>query len=459
MTKLISTNPAQNYKPLGEVNISTYEEIKTKISQANAAKLAWKELRLQKRIEILRPLFDKFAAKKDEFARLITAEMGKPTAQSHSEVESALENISWLLDHAPHSLQNEITHEDEKSIHQIVYEPYGTAAVISPWNFPLSVAIWGILPNLIVGNTVVFKISEECPLVGKLIEEVMAGADLPEGVFSEIYGAGDIGHKLATGDVDLLWFTGSTKVGKEIYKIAAEKFIKAILEMGGSSPAIIFPDADIDAAVAQLYGERFGNCGQVCDAIKRLIVHESIFAEVTKKLIEELKIKKIGDPSDIGTDIGPLVAKRQQDLLTSQVNDALKKGAKIAFMKEIPENLQGAYYPPTLLTDIKPEIRVWHEEVFGPVLPIVTFKTDEEAVRLANNTCYGLGSRIYCGDLEKAQHIASKIQAGTVEINNVNRWLNCNPFGGYKSSGMGRELGTVGFRELCQVKVVCMEKL
>lgn len=457
MPKLISTNPAKNYQPLGEVEISTDEEIKAKVSQANAAKLDWKELGLQNRIEILRPLFDKFAAKKDEFARLITAEMGKPAVQSHSEVQGALENISWLLDHAPKALQNEITHEDEKSIHQIIYEPYGTASVISPWNFPLSVAIWGILPNLIVGNTVVFKISEECPLVGKLIEDVMKSANLPEGVFSEIYGAGDIGHKLATGDVDLLWFTGSTKVGKEIYKIAAEKFIKAILEMGGSSPAVIFPDADIDAAVEQLYGERFGNCGQVCDAIKRLIVHESVFEKVLEKLSGELAGKKIGDPSDKGTDIGPLVAKRQQDLLTSQVNDALEKGAKIAFIKEVPENLQGAYYPPTLLTDVKPEMRVWHEEVFGPVLPIVTFKTDEEAVRLANDTSYGLGSRIYTGDLKKAQQIASKIQAGTVEINNVNRWLNCNPFGGYKNSGMGRELGTVGFRELCQIKVVCEE--
>lgn len=458
MPKLISTNPAQNYQTVGEVEISTDEEIKTRISQANAAKLAWKELGLQKRIEILRPLFDKFAAKKEEFARLITEEMGKPISQSHDEVEDTLQTINWFLKETPRALQNEITHEDEKSIHQIVYEPYGTAAVISPWNFPLSVAIWGILPNLIVGNTVVFKISEECPLVGKLIEEVMAGADLPEGVFSEIYGAGDIGHKLATGDVDLLWFTGSTKVGKEIYKIAAEKFIKAVLEMGGSSPAIIFPDADIDTAAAQLYGERFGNCGQVCDAIKRLIVHESIFAEVTKKLIKELEIKKIGDPSDKDTDIGPLVAKRQQGLLAAQVSDALEKGAKIAFIKEIPENLQGAYYPPTILTDIKPEMRVWHEEVFGPVLPIVTFKTDEEAVRLANDTCYGLGSRVYTGDLSNAQQIASKIQAGTVEINNVNRWLNCNPFGGYKNSGMGRELGTVGFRELCQIKVVCVGK-
>lgn len=459
MPKLISTNPAQNYQPLGELDISTDEEIKSRIQQANAAKLAWKELGLQNRIEILRPLFDKFAAKKEEFARLITAEMGKPTNQSRSEVQGALENISWLLDNATHALQNEITHEDENSIHQIVYEPYGTVAVISPWNFPLSVAIWGILPNLIVGNTVIFKISEECPLVGKLIEEVMIGAGLPEGVFSEIYGAGDIGHKLATSDVDLLWFTGSTQVGKEIYKIAAEKFIKAILEMGGSSPAIIFADADIDAAASQLYGERFGNCGQVCDAIKRLIVHESVFEKVLEKLSSELANKKIGDPSDIGTDIGPLVAKRQQALLTSQVNDALEKGAQATFIKEIPENLQGAYYPPTLLTDIKPEMRVWHEEVFGPVLPIVTFKTDEEAVRLANDTCYGLGSRVYCGDLEKAKLFASKIQAGTVEINNVNRWLNCNPFGGYKSSGMGRELGTVGFRELCQIKVVCAEKL
>ncbi|MBI4235465.1 aldehyde dehydrogenase [Candidatus Peregrinibacteria bacterium] len=457
MPKIISTNPSQNYAIIGEVEISADNEVAAKVQSANAAKLMWKELGVEKRIEMLRPLYEKFAAKKEEFALLITKEMGKPISQSTSEMQGALEEIKWFLDNGAAALKNEITHEDAESIHQIVYEPFGTAAVITPWNFPFAMFVWGTFPNLIAGNTVVFKITEECPLTGKLIEAVMNSADLPLGVFSEVYGAGDIGHKLATSDVNLIWFTGSTKVGKELYKIAADKFIKALLEMGGSSPAIVFEDADLDKAVAQLYEERFNNCGQVCDAIKRLIVHESIYAEVTGKLIAELKTKKIGNPQEQDTDISSLVAKRQQDLLASQVQDAIDKGAKVEFVKEIPQELQGAYYPPTILTDIKTDMRVWKEEVFGPVLPIVTFKTEEEAVRLANDTCYGLGSRIYTKDTEKAKRIASKIEAGTVEINNVSRWHSKNPFGGYKSSGMGRELGTVGFRELCQIKVMSAE--
>jgi acyl-CoA reductase-like NAD-dependent aldehyde dehydrogenase len=314
--------------------------------------------------------------------------------------------------------------------------------------------IWGVIPNLIAGNTVVFKISEECPLTGKLIEEIMNSGNLPEGVFSEVYGDGRIGQKLAESDVNLIWFTGSTKVGKLLYKIAAEKFIKVILEMGGSSPAVLFEDVDIPDVIPEIYTGRFRNCGQSCNAVKRLIVHESIFDEVVKKLKEETEKKVIGDPSDEKTQLGSLVAKRQLDLLQNQVKDAVDKGAKITTGGKTPDNLKGAFYEPTILTNITKDMRVWKEEVFGPVLPVVPFKTEEEAVELANDTIYGLGSRVYSKDLERARRVASKIDAGTVEINYTSRWMSCNPFGGYKQSGMGREHGMIGFRELCQIKVI-----
>ena len=318
--------------------------------------------------------------------------------------------------------------------------------------------IWGAFPNLIAGNTIVFKISEECPLTGKLIEQVMESGNLPEGVFSEVYGAGDVGHKLATSDIDLIWFTGSTQVGKELYKIAAEKFIKVVLEMGGSSPAIVFEDANLTDTIPHLYGERFNNCGQVCDAIKRLIVHESIFNEVAEALGKELKKKNFGDPDNEKTHIGGLVAKRQLNLLKEQVEDAIGKGAKVVTEVQIPSELRGAFHEPMLLIDVNRNMRVWTEEVFGPVLPIVTFKTEEEAIELANDTSYGLGSRIYSEDIERAKRVASRVDAGTVEINNASRWLHCNPFGGFKESGMGREHGVVGFRELSQIKVISADK-
>jgi len=458
MAKLISTNPANNYETIGEVEISTDQEIKEKINLANEAKNAWKKLGITKRIELLKPICIEFKQRINEIAELISKEVGKPINQCLSEADGFIVEFEWFMENAKSALKDETTYEDENSIHKIVYEPFGTTAVITPWNYPFGMAIWGIVPNLIVGNTVVFKISEECPLVGKLIEEVMNNHGLPEGVFSEVYGTGDVGEKLSKSSVDFIWFTGSTKVGQKLYKTAAEKFIKVLLEMGGSNPCVVFDDADIPNSIQTIYDGRFQNCGQVCDATKRLIVHESIFDEVVSELKKLIATKKVGSPLNQDTNIGSLVAERQLILLQEQIKDALEKGAQIIIGGKTPENLKGAFFEPTILTNIIKDMRVWKEEVFGPVLPVVKFKTEEEAIELANDTIYGLGSRIISRDLERAQRAASQIEAGTVEINQGSRWLSCNPFGGYKKSGMGREHGTAGFKELCQLKVISMDK-
>lgn len=458
MTKLTSTNPARNYEVLGEVSVSSNSEIKEKVALANKAKLMWKELGFKKRIELLKPICGEFEARQKEIAELVTKEMGKPINESTSEVSNGLSKFKWFMKNVESASADEITHEDDNSIHKIVYEPFGTAAVISPWNFPFSMAIWGIIPNLLVGNTVVFKTSEECPLIGKLIEEVMTSHNLPKGVFAEVYGAGEVGQKLAESEVNLVWFTGSTKVGKLLYKIAADKFIKVVLEMGGSSPCLVFDDADIPASVKTIYQERFDNGGQSCDSLKRLIVHQSIFDEVVKQLKEVVEAKVLGNPFDKNTHLGSLAAKRQLALLQEQVDDALKKGAKLITGGSTPKNLAGAFYEPTILTNITREMRVWTEEVFGPVLPVISFQTEEKAIAMANDTFYGLGSRVFTKDPGRAKRVAARIEAGTVEINQVSRWLACNPFGGYKQSGLGREHGVVGFRELCQIKVISAEK-
>lgn len=455
MPKIISKNPANNYEKIGSVEITEDEEISKKVASANKAKETWKELGVEKRAKMLRPLIKKIEAKKDEFADIIMKEVGKPLSSAKGEVEGAIDDIKWFLDNAGKALKEKVTLKDGDSVHKIVYEPFGTAAVITPWNFPLGMCVWGVIPNLVAGNTVVFKISEECPLSGRLFEEVMNSIDLPEGVFAEIYGAGETGHKLVTENIDLIWFTGSTHVGRELYKIAGKKFIKAILEMGGSSPSVVFEDVDLPKIIPRIYAKRFSNCGQSCNATKRLIVHESIFEEIVDLLKNEIESKKVGRPDDKETDIGPLVAERQVKLLQEQIDDAVEKGAKIITGGEAPDDLKGAYFKPTLITDITRDMRVWKEEVFGPTLPIVKFKTEEEAVELANDTKFGLGSNVYSKDLERAKRVALRIKAGTVEINGANRWeTHLNPFGGYKESGMGREHGMVGFRELNQVKVV-----
>ncbi|MFH1894835.1 MAG: aldehyde dehydrogenase family protein [Patescibacteria group bacterium] len=458
MKKLISTNPAKNYEVVGEVNISTDEEIKERIEAANKAKLTWKEIGIQKRIELIKPIYGEFKKRGDEIALLITKETGRALTEGKSNVNGHIDKIKWFLDNAESALSDEITYEDDQSIHKIVYEPFGVAAVITPWNHPFGMFVWGVISNLLAGNTVVFKISEECPLTGKLIEEMINSHNLPEGVFSEIYGAGDIGWKLANEKIDLIWFTGSTKVGQELYRIAGEKFIKAVLELGGSNPCVVFEDVDVPKIVGKIYIKRFKLCGQTCDSLKRLIVHYSIFDKIVEELKKEIESKKMGGPENLENDMGSLAAKRQLVLLESQVKDALDKGATVVMGGGSPKGVSGAYYSPTILTNINKDMRVWNEEVFGPVLSVISFETEEEAVGLANDTVYGLGSIVFSNDLDRAKRVASKINSGSVEINNATHWLHCNPFGGYKKSGMGREHGVAGFRELCQIKVISMGK-
>lgn len=454
MAKLVSTNPAKNYNELGKVDVSSEKEIKQKVQKANSAKNGWRSLGVEGRIKLLRRIVDKLKENKDELALLETKEMGMPISQSRLDVDDAIRYFVWYLDNAKKYLSPETIYQDDKITHEVFYEPLGVAAVIIPWNFPLSNFVWGCGQNLIAGNTVVLKHSEECPLFGKLLEKIVNSCGLPDGVFSELYGDGKVGDYLVHQDIDLISFTGSTKVGKYLYKVAGEKFIKAVMECGGSAPGIVFADANLDKVIDVIYGNRFTNCGQMCDALKRLIVHESMFDEVVERLKRKLKSLRVGDPGKESTDIGPLVAKRQLELLEGQVKDAIDKGAKIVIGGKRLKSLLGAYYEPTILTNISKDMRVWQEEVFGPVLPITSFKTEEEAIILANDTGYGLGAYVFTEDKEKAMRVASQIDAGMVGINNASYLQPCSPFGGYKDSGIGREHGKFGFSELTQVKVV-----
>ena len=455
----MSTCPALNYKPLGAVEVSTAGEVEHKVADANAARGPWKELGVAGRAELLEPIRDEFLARRDEIATTITGETGKPIPESLVEVEDYCDQITWFLDNAGTALADEVTKEDESSLHRVVYEPRGVAAVIAPWNFPFGMAVWGVFPNLIAGNPVVFKTSEETPLVGKKFEEIMLNHDLPKGVFAEVYGAGDVGQMLSHSNVDLLWFTGSTATGKSLYRTAASKFIPATLEMGGSNPSIVFDDADLDIATQFVYGERFQNNGQVCAATKRLIVHEAIADDLVDRLKTIIETRRIGNPLlDPAAEVGSLISQRQAKVAQAQLDDALVKGAVVLAQNEIPEGLAGAYFPPSMISQITRDMRVWHEEVFAPILPVVSFSTEEQAIRMANDTIYGLGARVISADVERAEAIAARIEAGTVEINSGSRWEPCNPFGGYKSSGLGRELGVHGLRELSQTKVVSRSK-
>jgi acyl-CoA reductase-like NAD-dependent aldehyde dehydrogenase len=264
---------------------------------------------------------------------------------------------------------------------------------------------------------------------------------------------------LARSDVDMISFTGSLNVGRKLTVIGAEKFIPVVTELGGSSPCVVFEDMTLtDDIVGYIFARRFYHTGQYCTSVKRLIVHESKFDELVDKLSKLAATKKLGDAIDPTTDLGPLVAERQVIRLEAQVQDAVEKGAKVVLGGKRPEGLKGAYYLPTILTNVNRDMKVWNEETFGPVLPVISFKTENEAVALANDTQYGLGAHLLTNDKERFARVAPQIQSGMVAQNQIRYLHPKNPFGGYKHSGMGRENGEFGFHEVTQIKLISEEK-
>jgi succinate-semialdehyde dehydrogenase/glutarate-semialdehyde dehydrogenase len=457
MPKLKSINPS-NYRVLGEVDVSSPQDIENKIELTRNAQKKWGIIGVQERVRFLQKALEEFKSRKSEFTLLESREMGMPINEAITDFDATLDYANWYFDNAEKYLSPETTFEDDKEIHRVFYEPIGVAAVIIPWNFPFAAFVWAALQSLIAGNTIVLKHSEEVPLCGKFIEDIFT-RHLPKGVFNEVYGDGEVGKLLAQQDINMIAFTGSTKTGKFLYEIAAKKFIKAVMELGGSAPGIIFSDADIDVAVKNVCFNRLLNAGQCCDGLKRLMVEESIFDKAVEKIASIFSAKKIGNAEEKSTEIGPLGAKRQLDCLVSQVEDAKIKGAKIVIGgSSLEQKLGGAFFEPTVLTGITEDMRVWKEEVFGPVLPIVKFKTGEEAIRLANQTTYGLGAYVFTRDREKADRVAGSIEAGMVGVNGINYCQPFNPFGGYKNSGFGRENGRYGFREVTQIKIVAKNK-
>lgn len=454
MKKIISVNPGNNYEVVGDVFMTMPDEIAKKVDAANNAKKLWKTVGLNGRIKLLIPLIGLIEKRKEEIALMITREMGKPIKESRDDISWDISYLKSFFELGAQYLKDEVTYSSGTALHTIVYEPIGSAAVITPWNFPFDMFLWGVIPNLIAGNTVVFKHSEETPLIGKIAEELMDLLKLPAGVFSEVYGDGSVGAQLVNEDIDFIWFTGSSAVGRKLFELTGKKFIKSTLEMGGSNPAILCEDIDIKDTLKKIYRKRFLNNGQVCDAVKRLIVHENIFDEVVHELKLIIESKVVGMPEDKKTDLGSLVSKKQLMALEAQVKDALTKGATLITGGKRPTDLKGAYYLPTILTGVTSNMDVWKEEVFGPVLPVISFKTEEEAVRLANDTEYGLGAVVCSKDVKVAERIAMQIDAGNIDINSGNHWVASTPFGGYKNSGMGREHGEHGFRELCKIKVI-----
>jgi acyl-CoA reductase-like NAD-dependent aldehyde dehydrogenase len=458
MSKLVSTNPSRNYEVIDEVSVSTEQDIQDVMVKARVAQPKWAALSQAERNQAIRSFVEVCQQQSEEIAEITAREMGKPIVQAREQVIEAFKYFEAYMEMAETALAPEVVFENDTERHHLTREPLGVIACITPWNFPFLNIPWQAGQALISGNTILYKPSEEIIVFAELITQLVAESQLPEGVFTVLLGDGTVGKQLAQQPVDAILFTGSTRTGQRITELATKHSTRVLTEMGGSSPGIVFEDTDVPAIIDTLYTMRFDNTGQYCDGLKRLLVHESKLEEVLKLLKQVNANKKVGDALDETTDIGPLVARRQLDTIKTQVQDALDKGANIVFGGKEPESLEGAYYEPTVLTNITFDMRVWKEEVFGPVLPVVTFKTESEAIRLANDTIYGLTAFVFTTDKQRYLRVARQLQAGAIAHNNALYFNTNSPFGGYKASGNSRTGGIEGFHEVTQVKLVSEEK-
>jgi acyl-CoA reductase-like NAD-dependent aldehyde dehydrogenase len=458
MPLIVSTNPSDYYVPLGSIESTSSADITQIVSQAHRSQILWSDMPVVERVRFLRELYDTFSLQKETIAISIATEMGMPIRLARDEVGYGLSYMLWYLEHAEESLAPEVVFENNTEIHTVRYEPRGVVAAITPWNYPFMLCIWACIQPLLAGNTVVWKISKEVILTGKLIGSLIENSSLPVWVWTEIYGDGHTGDLLTDSDIDGITFTGSTAIGNMLSHKALEKGIPAVMELGGSAPGVVCEDADIDSVLETIYYMRYSNSWQMCDGLKRLIVHTSRYDELVVKLSERLLSKKLGNPLDETTDIGPLVSENQLLSINDQYRDAIEKWATILAELPVSPDLSGAYFAPVILADITPDMRIWREEVFGPILPIVTFSTIEEAITLANDTAYGLGAYIFTEDTKTFAHLARHIESGMVQLNNVNYCIASDPFGGYKASGIGREHGRTWFYELCNTKVISQPK-
>ncbi len=457
MEKIVSTNPSDN-SIVWEGEMMNEDQIAQVVLEAHLAQKTWENLWLEKRIEILTKSYEVFKIHLEEIALLLSREMGMPYTQAIEEVKYGYMYWEWYLKNAQKYLSAEITRETEKELHKVIYEPKGVVAAIAPWNYPFSMFVWTSIQALLAGNTVVFKTSKETIMTGKKIEEIMLSSDFPEWVFQEIYGDGSAGDILVHQDIDFITFTGSTRVGKWLYQLAAEKGIGCVMELWWSAPWIVLEDANIDEVLQTIYFFRYSNCGQMCDGLKRLIVHESRYDELVLKLKTLLEGKKIWIAESQDTDIGPLVSESQLVHLEAQVQDAIDRWATI-LAENIPnEILLGSYHSAMILGNITPDMDVWNQEVFWPVLPIVTFNTLEQAIELWNDTCYGLGAYVFTKSRDTFEQVAKSLKTWEIQHNNVNYCIPESPFGWMKDSWLWREHGHWGFHEFCNIKVLSIEK-
>jgi acyl-CoA reductase-like NAD-dependent aldehyde dehydrogenase len=462
--ELASFNPTTGER-LGAVPTVTPEQVQSVVDDVAQVQPFWAQLSLAERARYMRRAGQVLVDHSDEIAELLTREQGKPRVESYSmEVLPTIDTLYWCASHGPNILADEpikytqIMLKQKKSVFS--YEPIGVVGIISPWNYPWSIPFGEVTIALMAGNGVVLKPASLTPLIGQKIQEVFERAGLPDGLVRAIHGGGAVGQALVESSAGKIFFTGSVEVGRKVGEECARRLKGSVLELGGKDPQIVCPDANLSNAISGAVWGGFANAGQTCSGIERTYVLRTVADRFIDGVVRQATRLQVGDPLDWSTATGPMVSKEQFDIVSELVDDAIAAGAKrlCGGPVEVPGS-PGHFIAPTVLVDVNHDMRIMREEIFGPVLPIVTVDTEAEAIDLANDSRFGLGASVWTLDRDKGERMARQIESGMVWINDhsyTHGACQCS-WGGVKESGLGRSHSKFGFYECTNIKLISWE--
>ncbi|MGY3565248.1 NAD-dependent succinate-semialdehyde dehydrogenase [Sinomonas sp. RB5] len=437
------------------------EDATRAIETAGRVQKEWAKTAPRERSEILRRAYDLIMARQEELALIMTAEMGKPLLEAKGEVAYAAEFFRWFSEEAVRIGGDVTTTGDGKNRILVSREPVGPCVLVTPWNFPLAMGTRKIGPAIAAGCTMVFKPANLTPLSSLALVDILVEAGLPKGVLNVVCTtkASDVVSPwMSSGIARKVSFTGSTAVGVRLLEQAAQHVMRSSMELGGNAPFIVFEDADLDRAVEGAVAAKMRNMGEACTAANRLLVQRPVADEFARRLAARLSALSVGDGAEPGTDVGPLVEEKALRKVQELVEDALAKGATVVCGGRRPEG-RGYFYSPTVLADVSPEADLMTEEIFGPVAPVVPFDTEDEALRIANDTPWGLVGYLFTQDVDRGFRVGEALEVGMVGLNTGIVSNPAAPFGGVKASGLGREGGRVGIDEFLEYKYMAVPRV
>ncbi|MCW1874595.1 NAD-dependent succinate-semialdehyde dehydrogenase [Erwinia sp. INIA-01] len=450
-------NPASN-KLIKSWPAHTDEQVEQALATADALYHSdWSKGSIQPRLQVLQKLATLIEERVEELATAASEEMGKLIGQSRGEVELCAQIARYYAENAERFL-SPVRYPSKLGEAWVEHHPIGVLVAVEPWNFPFYQLMRVLAPNLAAGNPVLAKHAQNVPHCATLFADLVSQAGAPEGAWTNLFASNEqIAELIADDRVQGAALTGSERAGSAVAQQAGKYLKKTTLELGGNDVFVVLDDCDLDKAVKAGAGARLSNCGQVCTAAKRFLVHEKIAETFMAKLVAAFEAVKIGDPLDPNTTLGPLSSAEARDRLEKQVKQAVEKGAKLVLGGK-PVDGAGCFYQPTILTGITRDNPAWFEEFFGPVAQIYIVRNDDEIVELANDSHYGLGGAVFTGDIARGKALASRIETGMVYINSASNTAPELPFGGIKRSGFGRELSDLGIKEFVNQKLVVISK-